>query len=229
MKKVLILVDSGNFYKSIDLVSKERKEDRAIDYHKLNKFVIDYLKKNHQYKEEKLTHIRTYYYDGEYTDNLIKKIKDSIKISKKKNKDTTELEKCLEKTIKTKAGQEKFYNKAKTFYYFEIKKKPVQFAHNKGVFQKGVDVEIAVDLVSFAFKNVYDVAVLFSGDIDLIESIKSIKSLGKHVVIFAHEKSIAKDMMQYADLYVDFKYLKSEILDGFTHIFDSNFNNNKLK
>lgn len=224
MKRVLILIDAGNFYKSIKLISNERKEDRIIDYHKLNKFVLNYLKNNPQYDDEKLTHLRTYYYDGEYTDNLVKKINDSIKKSEKQGKNTEGLRECLDTTLKTKKGQEKFYDKAKTFYYFEIKKKPVQFAYNKGVFQKGVDVEIAVDLISFAYKDSYDIAVLFSGDIDLIESIKTIKSLGKHVIIFSHEKSIAKEMIQSADLFSDLKYMKSEKLDEFTHIFDSNHN-----
>ena len=71
----MIFIDNSNFFNSIRQLKYGRRQDRIIDYHKISKFVISYLSKNPHYKNEKLTHIRTYYYDGEYTDTLLNRIK----------------------------------------------------------------------------------------------------------------------------------------------------------
>ena len=51
--------------------------------------------------------------------------------------------------------------------------------------EKGVDVMIATDLVSGAFKNLYDTAILVSGDGDFFPAIEAVKDLGKHVEVAA--------------------------------------------
>jgi len=48
--------------------------------------------------------------------------------------------------------------------------------------EKGVDVQIAVEMIRFARQNKYDVAYLLSSDSDLIPAVKEVKSLGKDVV-----------------------------------------------
>lgn len=112
-----------------------------------------------------------------------------------------------------------------TFNFFEIRKKPLQFTRSKGVFQKGVDVQLAVDLVANAYLNTYDIAVLFSGDIDLLESLKLIKNLGKQIIIFSHYKNVAKEMVRESDLLVDFQKIDDSLLNRFTHIFEKHDKN----
>jgi uncharacterized LabA/DUF88 family protein len=46
--------------------------------------------------------------------------------------------------------------------------------------EKGVDVKLAIDLVTL--KDTYDLAVLVSGDADYIPAVVAIKGLGKHVI-----------------------------------------------
>ncbi|OGJ58314.1 hypothetical protein A3H22_01285 [Candidatus Peribacteria bacterium RIFCSPLOWO2_12_FULL_55_15] len=71
----------------------------------------------------------------------------------------------------------------------------VEFGHmleNNGVFQeKGVDVHIAVDLLTGAYDNVYDTAVLVSSDTDLIPAVHSVRHKKKKVeyIGFAHRPS----------------------------------------
>ena len=77
--KVVVFVDSENFRASMSCIGEERKQDRYIDWHKINLFVLDYLSNNPQFKNEKLSHIRTYIYTGEYTEHLIKRIEDAQK------------------------------------------------------------------------------------------------------------------------------------------------------
>lgn len=49
--------------------------------------------------------------------------------------------------------------------------------------EKGTDVNIAVNMISKAFTNAYDIAVLVSGDTDYVPVIKELHRLGKIVVL----------------------------------------------
>lgn len=65
--------------------------------------------------------------------------------------------------------------------------------NNNVYHEKGVDVNIAVDLLVGAYENLYDTALLISSDTDLIPAIKKIKHLGKKLgyIGFSHSPSIA--------------------------------------
>ncbi len=56
--------------------------------------------------------------------------------------------------------------------------------HNgKFVFDvKGDDVHLAVDLISGAYENLYDSAIIVSGDEDFVPAIKKVQKLGKKVI-----------------------------------------------
>ena len=47
--------------------------------------------------------------------------------------------------------------------------------------EKGCDVSLAVDIMSMAYKNLYDVAILVSSDGDFSSACQCVKDLGKHV------------------------------------------------
>ncbi len=214
----MIFVDESNFFKTIKFIKNERKQDRVIDYNNISKFVINFLQNNSQYTNKNLSHVRTYLYDGEYTDILLNKMKkelENIPDGDGKNWLTNEFDKANKGSL----GQKEKLKRMSNYRFFEVRLKPLQFSKRQGVFQKGVDVQLAVDLVSNAYLNNYDIAVLFSGDIDLLESIKLVKHLGKHVIIFSHWEKIAKGMRKFTDLFIDLKKLNETHLDKFTHIF----------
>lgn len=58
--------------------------------------------------------------------------------------------------------------------------------------EKGVDVQLAIDLLIGAYENTYDVAMIISSDTDLIPAIKKIRSLAKQVeyIGFYHQPSL---------------------------------------
>ena len=58
-------MDNSNFFNSVRCLKQTRNQDRVIDYHKINRFILNYLSKNPQYLKENLLHVRTYYYDGQ--------------------------------------------------------------------------------------------------------------------------------------------------------------------
>ena len=51
----------------------------------------------------------------------------------------------------------------------------------QGARQKGVDTLIAIDMLSKAYENHYDVAVLLAGDDDFLDLVRAVKSTGKQI------------------------------------------------
>ena len=47
--------------------------------------------------------------------------------------------------------------------------------------EKGVDIKLATDMLRMAYRNLYDVAILVSGDGDFEPVVESVEELGKHV------------------------------------------------
>lgn len=214
--RVLILIDAKNFEQGVIDACKKRNEFRFIDFNKVKNFVMNYLSSNLQYKDHKLSHVRTYFYTGEYTDKLIDKIERHLEKSPEE-KDI--IQNLLNKCLKDQKKQVNFFNIAKNYYFFEIRTKPLQFSYSDvKVFQKGVDVQLAVDLVDFAHKNVYDLCVLLSGDIDLLESVKTAKAMGKQILILGNSSVTAEEMKREADLFIDVGRFSEEQLNKFTHI-----------
>lgn len=63
-----------------------------------------------------------------------------------------------------------------------------------GVSEKKVDIRIAVDVISLAYENRYDTAVLVSGDGDFVPVVKKLKEIGKKVEVWAFKYSLANTL-----------------------------------
>jgi uncharacterized protein (TIGR00288 family) len=73
---------------------------------------------------------------------------------------------------------------------------------NNGVYhEKGVDVNIAVDLLVGAYENKYDIALLISSDTDLIPAILKIKSLGKKLQYIGFKHAPSTALKNYATFF----------------------------
>jgi len=57
--------------------------------------------------------------------------------------------------------------------------------------EKKIDVKIAIDIISHAYENVYNTAVLVSGDGDFLPVIKKIEELDKNIEVWAFKYSLA--------------------------------------
>lgn len=62
-----------------------------------------------------------------------------------------------------------------------------------GYHEKGVDVQIAVDILVGAYENLWDTAIILSSDTDLLPAISKARQLGKNIeyVGFSHKPSLA--------------------------------------
>jgi len=83
--------------------------------------------------------------------------------------------------------------------------------------EKGVDVALVTDMLSQAYNNAYDTAILVSGDQDYLKAIDRIKDLGKRIEIAYFESdepdkpNLCGKMRRAADNFIDLCKLKKKI------------------
>ena len=70
---------------------------------------------------------------------------------------------------------------------------------------KGVDITLTKDMLTHAFFNHYDAAILVAGDRDYVPLLHEVKRLGKNVFVnfFGEEHCLAKELRLVADKYAD--------------------------
>ncbi len=81
--------------------------------------------------------------------------------------------------------------------------------------EKGVDVQIAIDLLIGAYEDLWDTAILISSDTDLLPAIKKVRQLGKTVeyIGFSHKPSFA--LIRFSDIRT---LLKKEDLEPYVKL-----------
>jgi len=90
--------------------------------------------------------------------------------------------------------QERYFSNIRKIGVYDVKLARLKGA-KKGRKQKGVDVLIAVDMITKAFMNHYDIAIFFGGDDDFVDVVKSVKNLtGKRVVGAFYDNHISQNL-----------------------------------
>lgn len=67
--------------------------------------------------------------------------------------------------------------------------------------EKGVDMRMGIDMLLAASKDLYDTAILVTGDGDLAEAVRAVKGLGRHVEVVSFERGRAYELVQVADVF----------------------------
>lgn len=94
--------------------------------------------------------------------------------------------------------QQEFLDTLKKTPYLEVRLGGMKLSQGVPV-EKGIDIMLATDLLHFAWNNLYDVAVLVSGDGDFAYALQAAKNMGKHVEVAYFESNISKSMLDVAD------------------------------
>lgn len=76
--------------------------------------------------------------------------------------------------------------------------------------EKGVDVQIAVDIIRGAIKNEYDTCYLISSDTDLLPAIQTAKDEGKQIIYVGFNNFISRALSKNCSSYIILK--KDQIL-----------------
>ena len=106
--------------------------------------------------------------------------------------------------------QQIFFEAIKKIDSFEVKLGRLQGKQDGSKVEKGTDVNIAVDMLTKGYKDQYDVAILISGDADLVQVVQEIKDLAKHVELVVvpgqrcyHLRDVADRVITIDDAFED--------------------------
>lgn len=66
--------------------------------------------------------------------------------------------------------------------------------------EKGLDVMLATDLLWGAWSNLYDTAILISGDADFSYAVRKVKDTGKRVIVAQFNRTMASSLREAADV-----------------------------
>ena len=106
------------------------------------------------------------------------------------------------------ANQQKLFNNLRSQ---DIEIKLGYLLLSDGVYhEKGVDVQIAVDIVRGAIKNEYDICYLISSDTDLLPAIQTAKDEKKKIIYVGFENFISRALSKNCSSYIILK--KNQIL-----------------
>ncbi len=94
--------------------------------------------------------------------------------------------------------QQKFLAALYSTPYLEVR---LGAAKQRGdvVIEKGVDIMLATDLLHMAWNDLYDVAVVVSGDGDFAYALQTVKNMGKHVEVGAFPANLSWELAQISD------------------------------
>ena len=238
--KVIIFNDTQNFNGSLDFInSRFKKQDKKFwDYKKYIPFLIEKIKQEYDLNKSELQLIKTYFYEGKYSSNLISSLKWNCNkkiaeinnlIEREKNLLNIISQENISKNVRRKInyhvegikkeleekkksyfhyiskqkrnfeGQKKLFENLKGNSFIELKTTPLK-QREAEIHQKGVDVLLAIDLVNLAHTRAYDIAIILSGDTDLIEAVKLVKNLGKTVIIISYHTPRNPRLSNISDL-----------------------------
>ena len=128
-------------------------------------------------------HIHTYYYNAP----LIRPRRDDSRYAEKDKR-------CR--------SQQRFFNALRFIPNLTFKRGWLRRLPDGGQVEKGVDVMLATDMLTLAFKDRYDVAILVSSDADYKHAIEAIKfETGKTVELRQVVGSKAYDLITVASVY----------------------------
>ncbi len=113
-----------------------------------------------------------------------------------------------------KKSKKLYANQQKLFTYLRNNNIEIKLGYlllSDGKFhEKGVDVQIAVDIVRGAIKNEYDKCFLVSSDTDLLPAIQTAKDEGKEVIYVGFENFMSRALSKNCSSYLILK--KKQIL-----------------
>lgn len=106
--------------------------------------------------------------------------------------------------------QKNFFNKLK-YLGFDVKTLPLRRYREDAPFEKGVDVMLVTDMLILAHRDVYDTAILVSGDKDYVYPVKAVKEIGKKIEVASFEYSVARELKLEADKFISLDEIKNII------------------
>ena len=99
-------------------------------------------------------------------------------------------------------SQQKFFQALRATDYFEVRLGRLVYLDSWPAtppHEKGIDIKIAIDMLTHGQGHIYDVAILVSGDTDFADAIYAVKELGRHVEVALFPSSASERLREAAD------------------------------
>ena len=96
-------------------------------------------------------------------------------------------------------SQQRFFDKLREIPYHRVILGRLEPRPGNVLVEKGVDIKIAVDMMRLAASDVYDVAILVSGDGDFASVVEAVQDMGKHVENVTAPSTKSKHLGQVCD------------------------------
>ncbi len=184
-ERVMVFIDGSNLYKSLKNLSDESEGEVRIAFERFLKFLIN-----------KRQFIRVYYY---------------ISVPPKdKDPENYEKQNKFAKVFQQVCTKHWLNHKVR-FTTLKVLMGP---GGEEKFIEKGVDVKISTDMLSLAYKNAYDTAILISGDSDFHEVIEEVQRQGKVVEVAFFERECSQVLKEVADKFIPLE----ENLDKFRYV-----------
>jgi len=106
------------------------------------------------------------------------------------------------------------FHQALKYQGFAVVAKPLKskkFKQQNIFIEKGVDVVLVTDLLVAAFRDLYDTAILVSGDDDYASVLDEVKRLGKAVEVAAFSFAIGNKLRAVADKLIALENIQEQI------------------
>lgn len=94
--------------------------------------------------------------------------------------------------------QQKFLTALSNTPYLEVRLGTSKLRGDVAI-EKGVDITLATDMLRLGWRDLYDVAILVSGDGDFAYALQAVKDMGKHVEVAAFPANLSHELAQIAD------------------------------
>jgi len=189
MNRVCVFIDGSNFYHNL----KNSLGETHIDFSKFLKNVCDRIG-----GEARL--IRCYYYNAPVNKQVFPER------AKEQQRFLDKLRFIPKFEVRLGRLEKKYYRCPMCGEKISIECPKCSFEAGFTFIEKEVDVKIAVDMISFARKDIYDVGVLVSNDGDFKSVLQELKELGKMTVYAGF--SVTNELQEHADDFIklDKKY-----------------------
>lgn len=105
--------------------------------------------------------------------------------------------------------QNEYFDRIRDTLYFSVRLGELVESSNKGFKQKGVDTIMAIDALTKAYQNQYDVAIFIAGDRDLVPLLNAIRDTGKKIFLITETSHCSPELTRSSD--VPFGVQKSDV------------------
>lgn len=97
--------------------------------------------------------------------------------------------------------QKEYTDRIKYVNFYEVRLARLKKSEKEeeGYKQKGVDVLLAIDMLTKAYENHYEWAMLLAGDDDYVDLVQAVKNAGKRVYGFYFEKHTSQELIESFD------------------------------